>query len=186
MTLVDAFRTLHNANMLPSQQAALPEHLRPLLKHPISHLDNSDSVAFIASTLWFGTQDRVLAEVVTAQCFHSDQQSRRIVGIVQAYGCGKTKTALHLVRSFIVLPVRFNFDSTRSATLIDNLLHEQKRLRQKLPAVPSFQDVQQFSERCLRLVHLFLFILVALYDHCVSTGLVEVTEARRTMKVKSG
>jgi hypothetical protein len=142
--------------------------LRPLLNHAIPRLDQSVSVAFIASDsdLWFGDGYSELATAVNQKCFHADTQSRRIIGVVQAYGCGKTKTGLRLAESFILLPIRFNLGSVGSDTLMDHMLAEQKRLLDVLPINP---------EQCQRLVNMCLLVLVALYDHCIANGFLDGT-----------
>lgn len=163
-----AIQSIRSANDYELKKQELDELLRPLLNHAIPRLDQSASVTFIASDLWFGNEYFELETAVNQKCFHADTQSRRIIGVVQAYGCGKTKTGLRLANSFILLPIRFNVGSVGSATLVDDVLKEQNRLLDALPSDPTYQQVEVFSQRCLDLVNMCLLVLVALYDHCIA------------------
>ncbi|RYH05350.1 hypothetical protein EON65_44975 [archaeon] len=165
--LVDVINNLKKANDLSVQKEALPKYLQPILKKSIPRLDQTSSVAFIASELWFGNKHQQLADRVNEKCFHVDPQSRRIIGVVQAYGCGKTKTSLRLSDSYILLPVRFNLSTMGQLTLTDCMVAEQKQLLRELGSSPTFEEVQLFSIRCRRLVTLCLFTLVELYDACL-------------------
>lgn len=171
--IATAIQSIRSANDYGLQEQKLALLLRPLLKHAIPRLDQSTSVAFIASDLWFGDEDSELVTAVNQKCFHADTQSRRIIGVVQAYGCGKTKTGLRLAKSFILLPIRFNVGSVGSGTLVGHVLKEQKRLLDALPSNPTYQQVEVFSEQCLRLVNMCLLVLVAFYDHCIAAGFLD-------------
>ncbi|KAI3645671.1 hypothetical protein MP228_008599 [Amoeboaphelidium protococcarum] len=146
-----AIDTFTKANDVQQQRLKLPPHLRTILKSSIPRLDCSNSVAFIASNQWFGSAHERLADIIQQQCFHQDAQSRKMVGIVQAYGCGKTKTALKLTEKFIVLP---------------------------MPKDPSLDEVSEFSQQCLHLVHLYMWSLVQLFEFCVANELVDPDNAQ--------
>jgi len=173
--IATAIQSIRSANDYEAQKQQHDLTLRPLLNHAIPRLDQSASVAFIASDIWFGDEYSELTTAVNQKCFHADTQSRRIIGVVQAYGCGKTKTGLRLAESFILLPIRFNLGSVGSDTLMDHVLAEQKRLLEVLPSNPTYQQVEVFSERCQRLVNMCLLVLVALYDHCITNGFLDGT-----------
>jgi len=168
-------QTMRHANDLARQRAVLPSALAPLLQHAIPRLDDSPSVTFISSDLWHGNQDSSLSSMVKNKCFHADPQARRIIGIVQAYGCGKTKTGLRLAHSFILLPIRFN----ASTHLASNLIRAQQHLLEQLAPSPAYQDLEHFRDKCLRLVELCLFSLIALYDHALSTHAIDSSSADR-------
>jgi hypothetical protein len=172
-TIANAIESIRVANDFALQQQNLPEHLRPFLIHAMPRLNATDSVAFIASDLWMGNEHAKLAAAVDMNCFHVDPQGRRIIGVVQAYGCGKTKTGLMLSNNFILLPIRFNVGSVGSGTLTDHVITEQAKLRERLGDSPTFQEVEAFSSTCLRLVHLCLFAMLALYDHCIEHNILD-------------
>ncbi|KAI3642493.1 hypothetical protein MP228_012048 [Amoeboaphelidium protococcarum] len=174
-----AIDTFTKANDLQQQRLKLPPHLRTILKSSIPRLDCSNSVAFIAYNQWFGSAHERLAEIIQQQCFHSDAQSRKIVGIVQSYGCGKTKTALKLTDKFIVLPVRVLFTSSGICNDFTGvLIAAQRKLRQQMPKDPSLDDGTEFSQQCLHLVHLYMWSLVQLFEFCVACELVDPDNAQ--------
>ena len=95
-SIATAIQSIRSANDYETQKQQHALLLQPLLNHAIPRLDQSASVAFIASDIWFGNGFSELTDAVNQKCFHADTQSRRIIGVVQAYGCGKTKTGLRL------------------------------------------------------------------------------------------
>ncbi|KAI3640550.1 hypothetical protein MIR68_001428 [Amoeboaphelidium protococcarum] len=102
-----------------------------------------------------------------------------MVGIVQANGCGKTKTALKLTDQFIVLPVRVLFTSSGICNDFRGvLIAAQRKLRQQMPKDLSIHDVSEFSQQCLHLVHLYLWSLLEMFEFCVSHELVDSDDAQ--------
>lgn len=70
-----------------------------------------------------GRELNEFVEKVKTVCWNSDTQNRRVFAIVQAYGCGKTKMGLMLIKQLIVLPWR----TLSGSRLVHWLIKEQEK-----------------------------------------------------------
>ena len=151
----ELFKKLKDCNNKPFVQASI-------LKRTIPYL--YQSISFLAYPSIMGSELDELIDTVERTCFNHDLQSRLVFAIVQAYGCGKTKMGLMLTKQFVVLPWR----TLKTSALVSWLQQKQDTLLVHLNKSPSYQEVESFSNQCLRLLKLMLHGHVALYNAFVA------------------
>lgn len=119
-----------------------------------------------------GHEHKELLKTVQKKCFQeSSVQERRIVGIVQPFGSGKTRNALALTEDFIVLPIRFLHTQFPYAQLTAS----QKELYQNLQqgTKVDLEQVDIFSAKCTRLTHLSFLSVLAFLDMCIKNEIID-------------
>jgi hypothetical protein len=122
--------------------------------------------------MYFGSAIDNLAAVLQS----SFDKNKHDCVCVQSSGCGKTCTVMQLAldHDYIVLPLEL---SSRFNKLFKPLVVAENGLKDDLGEQPNAEQIQTFSDRSLRLVHLVFFSLLALFKHCVATKLVDAWNA---------
>jgi len=138
---------------------------------------NQNEISFFLNEYHDTKDDTNLLATIASNCWKTDIQQRKITGIVQAYGCGKTRAALQLSKNYVVLPIRF---ADKGSGLLKRLNQAQESLytefRHKFPDDKNIpiKEVEDFSNRCENTVHLLLLSLAYFCEYCVSNRIIDI------------
>ena len=173
LRLVDAsLREIRQYNDHSMHVRQLNPLVQSLLKSAVPH-EASGSVSFMAYRNWYGTAHEELSKLILRDCFARDVQQRRIIGIVQSYGCGKTKTVLMLTRlgtPFIVLPWR---PGTREV-LFEFLTTSQSEMLPDESA--NMKAIEDFMKACQRLISLVFLAHLHVLEECISSNILDIDD----------
>jgi hypothetical protein len=100
--------------------------------------------------------------------FNTTESDRRIVGIVQPFGAGKTKTALMLSHAFVVLPIQWRMGTKEHPLKVMLEITETALFDSINLNTVELGTVQNFSARCQRLTELALLSVAAVFGMCAS------------------
>lgn len=127
------------------------------------------TITYSVCKTMIGKTEDDLSSVLEKNVFTEDIKRRKVVGIVQAYGTGKTRSAMELSSSYVVLAWRPN----RMDSCTIRLEREQQNSFAKLSFVSTIEEVEKFSKDCLRLVRLTLLARMKLFDLCSSNAWID-------------
>jgi len=177
LSVAQVIQATKTANDLQRQN----KELGGLLRSPVPMVYNDVTGTFEPQyLLWnevVGNAHERLKGVIKASSFRQDGQQRKFVAIVQAYGCGKTRTALVMSHFFLTLIWRVD----RQNGLLKAVVDAQDKLRGALPPDPSFATVKAFSESCIRLLRIALLAHLELFHHLASSGAIDANSPNDRM-----